>query len=54
MRLAVGAVAARPLRLEAVERAITGKPRNEETAKMAGELAIEGALPLRTTDTRCR
>ena len=46
-RLAVGAVAARPLRLEAVEQAITGKPLNEETAKMAGELAIAGALPLR-------
>jgi xanthine dehydrogenase YagS FAD-binding subunit len=45
-RLAVGAVAARPLRLEAVERAITGKPLNEDTAKMAGELAIEGAFPL--------
>jgi len=45
-RLAVGAVAARPLRLEAVERAIAGKPLNEETAKMAGELAIEGAFPL--------
>jgi xanthine dehydrogenase YagS FAD-binding subunit len=43
----VGAVAARPLRLEAVERAITGKPLNEDTAKMAGELAIEGAFPLR-------
>jgi xanthine dehydrogenase YagS FAD-binding subunit len=47
MRLAVGAVAARPLRLAAVERAVAGKPRNEETATMAGQMAIEGAQPLR-------
>ena len=46
-RLVVGAVAARPLRLIAVELAIAGKPRNEETAKMAGEMAIEGAVVLR-------
>ncbi len=46
-RIVVGAVAARPLRLLAVERAIAGKPRNDETAKMAGEMAIEGALALR-------
>src|SRR4029077_19072278 len=47
MRLAVGAVAARPLRLAAVESAVAGKPRNEETATMAGQMAIEGAQPLR-------
>ncbi len=46
-RIAVGAVAARPLRLTAVEAAIAGKPRSEETAAMAGELAIDGATPLR-------
>ena len=46
-RIAVGAVAATPLRLEAVERAIAGRPLNEETATMAGELAIAGATPLR-------
>jgi xanthine dehydrogenase YagS FAD-binding subunit len=46
-RLAVGAVAARPLRLTAVEQAITGKPRNEETATLAGQMAIEGAQALR-------
>ena len=33
MRLAVSAVAARPLRLESVESAVAGKPRNEETAE---------------------
>jgi len=46
-RIAVGAVAARPLRLANVESAIAGKPRNEETAAMAGALAIEGATALR-------
>jgi len=47
VRIAVGAVAATPLRLTAVETAITGKPRNNETAQMAGELAVDGAQPLR-------
>jgi xanthine dehydrogenase YagS FAD-binding subunit len=47
MRLAVGAVAARPLRLAHVEAAVAGKPRSEETAAMAGELAVEGAVALR-------
>jgi xanthine dehydrogenase YagS FAD-binding subunit len=46
-RIAVGAVAARPLRLARVEAAIAGKPRSEETAAMAGEMAIEGASALR-------
>ncbi len=46
-RIVVGAVAARPLRLEAVEQAIAGRPRNEETAALAGELAVEGAVALR-------
>jgi xanthine dehydrogenase YagS FAD-binding subunit len=47
MRIAVGAVAARPLRLTAVEQAVAGKPRSEDTASAAGELAIQGAVPLR-------
>ena len=46
-RIAVGAVAARPLRLTSVEQAIAGRPLNEDTATMAGELAIEGAAALR-------
>jgi xanthine dehydrogenase YagS FAD-binding subunit len=45
-RIAVNAVAAHPKRLTSVEAAIAGKPRNEETAKMAGELAVQGAQPL--------
>src|SRR3981081_4010304 len=43
LRLAVGAVAPPPLRLTAVETAVAGRPRNEETADMAGRLAVEGA-----------
>jgi len=46
-RLVVNAVAATPRRLKNVELAISGKPRNEETAKMAGDLAVEGAQTLR-------
>src|ERR1700722_8286740 len=46
IRLAVNGVAAHPVRLTAVEVAVTGKPRNEETAEMAGQLAIHGAEPL--------
>jgi xanthine dehydrogenase YagS FAD-binding subunit len=46
IRIAVNAVAARPLRLTAVERAVSGKPRNRATGEMAGELAVQGAVPL--------
>jgi xanthine dehydrogenase YagS FAD-binding subunit len=47
MRLVVNGVAARPLRLVNVEQFVKGKPRNESTADAAGEMAIEGAQPLR-------
>ena len=46
MRLAVNGVAARPLRLQAVEALVRGRPRNEATAVVAANLAIEGAQPL--------
>ena len=46
MRLVVNGVAARPLRLVAVEQFCKGKPRNEATAAAAGEMAIQGAQPL--------
>jgi xanthine dehydrogenase YagS FAD-binding subunit len=46
-RLVVNAVSAKPRRLKDVEAAIMGKPRNEETAKMAGDLAVQGAQTLR-------
>ena len=47
VRLVVNAVAATPRRLKQVETAIIGRPRNEETAKMAGDLAVQGAQTLR-------
>jgi xanthine dehydrogenase YagS FAD-binding subunit len=45
-RVVVNAVAAHPMRLRAVEDAVAGKTQNEETAKMAGEMAVVGAQPL--------
>lgn len=47
VRLVVNAVAATPKRLKEVEAAVTGKPRNEETATMAGDMAVRGAQALR-------
>ena len=47
IRLVVNGVAAHPWRLEQVEEAVAGKPANEATAEMAGNLAIAGAVPLR-------
>jgi xanthine dehydrogenase YagS FAD-binding subunit len=47
IRIVINAAAARPLRLHAVEAAVVGKPRNEETAELAGQLAVQGAQPLR-------
>ena len=47
IRLVINAAAARPLRLRAVEAAIVGKPRNEQTADLAGQIAVQGAQPLR-------
>jgi xanthine dehydrogenase YagS FAD-binding subunit len=46
-RLVVGAVAAKPKRLAQVEAAIAGKPRDEQTADLAGRMAVEGAVTLR-------
>ena len=46
-RVVVGAVAATPRRLDRVESAVVGQPRNEQTANMAGEMATEGAVTLR-------
>jgi xanthine dehydrogenase YagS FAD-binding subunit len=47
IRIVVNAAAARPLRLHAVEEAIIGKPRSEQTAELAGQIAIQGAEALR-------
>lgn len=46
IRIAVNAVAARPLRLKMVEDAVRGKPRNAATSEAAGRLAVQGAVPL--------
>ena len=46
-RLVVNAVAATPKRLKNVQAYIAGKPRNEETASAAGQMAVEGAQTLR-------
>src|ERR1700723_3924005 len=46
IRLAANGVAAHPVRLTAVEAAVVGNPRNEETAEMAGQIAIRGVEPL--------
>jgi xanthine dehydrogenase YagS FAD-binding subunit len=46
-RLVVGGVAARPLRLTDAEDAVRGRARNEETARLAAEIATRGAVPLR-------
>jgi xanthine dehydrogenase YagS FAD-binding subunit len=47
IRIVINAAAARPLRLHAVEAAVVGKPRNEETATLAGQKAVQGAQALR-------
>jgi xanthine dehydrogenase YagS FAD-binding subunit len=46
IRLVVNGVAAHPVRLTAVEVAVVGKPRNEETAELAAQIAVRGAKPL--------
>jgi xanthine dehydrogenase YagS FAD-binding subunit len=46
IRIAVNAVAPKPMRLKAVEDVVRGKPVNRETGEMAGKLAVEGAVPL--------
>ena len=45
-RIVVNGVAVRPYRLTEVEAAIRGKARNEDTAQMAAEMAVRGAVPL--------
>jgi xanthine dehydrogenase YagS FAD-binding subunit len=46
-RLVVNAVAATPRRLKNVEAFVVGKPRNEETAAAAGQMAVQGAQTLK-------
>jgi xanthine dehydrogenase YagS FAD-binding subunit len=46
IRIAVNAVAARPLRLKNVEDSVRGKARIAATGEAAGKLAVQGAVPL--------
>ncbi len=46
MRIVANGVAARPWRLARVEEGVRGKARTRETGQLAGEIAIEGAVPL--------
>ncbi len=46
IRIVAGAVQCVPRRMTAVEDLVRGRPRDEETAEMAGELAVRGADPL--------
>ena len=45
-RLAAGGVECVPRRLSAAEAAVTGQPKSEETATVAGQLAVRNATPL--------
>jgi xanthine dehydrogenase YagS FAD-binding subunit len=45
-RIVVNGVANRPYRLAEVEAAVRGRARNEDTAQMAADLAVRGAVPL--------
>src|SRR5258706_658335 len=46
-RIVVNAVSATPQRLKHVEAFLAGKPRNEDTANAAGDMALHGAPTLR-------
>ena len=46
VRVVVNGVAPTPVRLRAVENAIRGQARNEQTAERAGNIAILGVAPL--------
>jgi len=46
IRLACGSVECVPKRLKAVEETVTGSPKNEDTALLAGKTAVQGATPL--------
>jgi xanthine dehydrogenase YagS FAD-binding subunit len=46
IRIAAGAVQCVPRRLTVVEEVVTGQPKTEDTAKLAGQSAVRGATPL--------
>ena len=45
-RIVVNGVAARPYRVAAAEAAIRGRSRDEQTAQIAADIAVQGAVPL--------
>ena len=47
IRIVMNGLAAHPMRLKEVEAAVQGKSRDSATADMAGQMAIQGAEPLR-------
>lgn len=49
-RIAVNGVAPYPVRVDAAEAAVRGKPMNEDTAVLAGDVAIRRTQPLRHND----
>ncbi|MFP6827940.1 MAG: xanthine dehydrogenase family protein subunit M [Gammaproteobacteria bacterium] len=46
IRMAAGAVECVPRRLTVVEEVVTGSPKDEDTAALAGQAAVRGATPL--------
>ncbi len=46
IRMAAGAVECVPRRLSVVEQVVTGQPKNEATANLAGQSSVRGATPL--------
>ena len=46
IRMAAGAVECVPRRLTVVEEVVTGSPKDEDTAALAGQAAVRGAIPL--------
>ncbi len=54
VRVVVGAVAAMPLRLTAVETAVAGKPRNDDTANWPASWPSKARSRCATTATRFR
>lgn len=46
IRMAAGAVQCVPRRLDVVEQVVTGSPKDEATAELAGQSAVRGATPL--------
>jgi xanthine dehydrogenase YagS FAD-binding subunit len=46
IRIVAGAVQCVPRRLTVVEEVVTGQPKSEATARLAGQSAVRGATPL--------